>query len=98
MIRRMASENTGWGAPRIQAELRLLGHEVVESTVAKYIPRRDHRSPGQSWLTFLRNHLRETAACDFFVVPTATFRMLFAFVVLSHDWINEIEICGAAAR
>ncbi|MBI1852163.1 MAG: hypothetical protein HYR85_17625 [Planctomycetes bacterium] len=29
---------------------------------------------------------------------TATFRMLFAFVVLSHDWINEIEICGAAAR
>jgi len=26
-----------------------------------------------------------TAACDFFVVPTITFRLLFVFVVLSHD-------------
>ena len=25
-----------------------------------------------------------TAACDFFVVPTATFKVLYVFVVLSH--------------
>ena len=38
LIRRMATENTGLGAPRIRAELRLLGHDVAESTVAKYLP------------------------------------------------------------
>jgi putative transposase len=85
LIRRMASGNTGWGAPRIQAELRLLGHDVAESTVAKYMPRGERRPPSQSWRTFLRNHIGGTAACDFFVVPTAAFRLLFAFVVLSHD-------------
>jgi len=36
------------------------------------------------WRTFLTNPLRQTAAIDFFTVPTATFRVLFVFVVLSH--------------
>ena len=86
LIRKMATENTGWGAPRIQAELRLLGHDVAESTVAKYIPqRRRDGTPSQSWRAFLRNHITKSAACDFFAVTTATFRMLYAFVVLSHD-------------
>jgi hypothetical protein len=40
---------------------------------------------GQRWATFLRNHLRVTAACDLFTVPTATFRNLFVLVVLSHE-------------
>jgi hypothetical protein len=31
------------------------------------------------------NHLAQTAAIDFFTVPTATFRVLFVFVVLSHE-------------
>jgi hypothetical protein len=31
----MARENPTWDAPRIQAELRLLGHEIAEATVAK---------------------------------------------------------------
>jgi transposase InsO family protein len=46
-----------------------------------------HRHPGrgQGWMTFLKNHMQVTAACDFFVVPTVTFRNLFVFVVLSHD-------------
>ena len=41
--------------------------------------------PDQSWKTFLHNHMSETAACDFFVVPTATFQRLFCFVVMSLD-------------
>src|SRR3989441_7833684 len=85
LIRRMSLENPLWGAPRIRSELLLLGYDVAESTVAKYMTRRGRRPPSQTWRTFLRNHLRTTAACDFFVVPTATFRLLFCFVILSHD-------------
>ena len=84
LIRRMSQENPLWGAPRIQAELRLLGYDVVDSTVAKYMVRHRHGPPSQTWRSFLKNHLHCTAACDFFVVPTATFRLLFCFVVLAH--------------
>ena len=84
LIRRMSHENTGWGVPRIQSELALLGHVVSEATVRKY--RIQHRKPpSQTWRTFLDNHLPDIVAIDFFTVPTATFRILFAFVVLRHD-------------
>jgi transposase InsO family protein len=85
LVRRMSRENPLWGAPRIRSELLLLGYDVAEATVAKYMTRRGRRPPSQTWRTFLRNHLRTTAACDFFLVPTATFRLLFCFVILSHD-------------
>ena len=84
LIRRMSRENPLWGAPRIRAELRLLGYEVAESTVAKYMIRTT-REPSPSWKTFLANHAHEMAAIDFFTVPTATFRVLYVFVVLSLD-------------
>ncbi len=85
LIRRMSQENRTWGVPRIQGELRLLGYDVAESTVAKYMTRPHHGPPSQTWRAFLKNHLRHTAACDFFVVPTATFQLLFCFIVLAHD-------------
>jgi len=84
LIRRIARENPLWGAPRIQSELRLLGHDLAESTVALYIDRR-RKPPSPTWKTFLANHLPETAAVDFFVVPTVTFRLLYCFVVLGLD-------------
>jgi hypothetical protein len=37
LIRRMSRDNLTWGAPRIQSELHLLGYDVAESTVAKYM-------------------------------------------------------------
>ena len=52
--------------------------------MAKYLPR-PRKPPSQTWRTFLMNHLAQTAAIDFFTVPTATFRVLFVFVVLSHE-------------
>ena len=85
LIRRMSTENVLWGAPRIKSELALLGHEVAKSTVAKYMVRRTDRDRSQCWRTFLANHLNVSAACDFFTVPTLTFKVLYAFVVLSHD-------------
>ena len=84
LIRRMSQENTTWGAPKIAAELALLGHVVADSTVAKYMVKVRTPDPSQRWGTFIRNHMDVTAACDFFVVPTATFKVLYVFVVLSH--------------
>jgi hypothetical protein len=55
-----------------------------QSTVAKYLPRR-RKPPSQTWRTFLTNHISQMAGIDFFTVPTATFRVLFVFLVLSHD-------------
>jgi transposase InsO family protein len=84
LIRRMSLENPLWGAPRIQAELRLIGHDVAESTVAKYMARRT-RPPSATWRSFLANHVDCLASVDFFVVPTVTFRLLYGFVVLCHE-------------
>jgi len=86
LIRRMATENVTWGAPRIQSELALLGHVVAESTVSAYLRSiRDRRPPSQRWTTFLRNHAKSIAAADLFVVPTIRFQLLYVLVVLRHD-------------
>ena len=84
LIRRMCADNVSWGAPRIKAELALLGHDVSQATVAKYMRRRT-RPPSQTWKTFLKNHAGDIVAIDFFVVPTVTFRLLYGFVVLRHE-------------
>ena len=78
----MSLENPLWGAPRIHGELLKLGFEVAQSTVAKYMADRHDRPPGQSWWTFLRNHMREVAAMDLFVVPTLAFNLLYGFIIV----------------
>lgn len=83
LIRRISRENPLWGAPRIQSELRLLGLNVTEKTVAKY--RVKHaKPPSQTWKTFLANHANQIAAVDFFTIPTINFRVLYCFIVLLH--------------
>jgi putative transposase len=84
LIRTMAQANPLWGAPRIHGELLKLGIDVSQATVAKYMGRR-REPPSQSWRTFLRNHIGQIVAADFFVVPTATYRLLFVLVFLAHD-------------
>jgi transposase InsO family protein len=83
LIRRMSMENPLWGASRIHGELLMLGFEVAQSTVSKYMVR-PSKPPSQSWKTFLRNHAEAIAAIDICVVPTLTFERLFAFLVLGH--------------
>ena len=72
LIRRMSRENLLWGAPRIHGELLMLGIEVAESTVGRYMVRR-RRPPSQGWKTFLRNHAAGIASLDLFVVRTISF-------------------------
>src|SRR5713226_4574128 len=59
------------------------GLDVSQRSVARLMPRRP-KPPSQTWRTFLRNHLADLVSVDFFVVPTATFRVLYVFVVLLH--------------
>jgi putative transposase len=84
LIRTMAAANPRWGAPRIHGELLKLGIDVCQSTVAKYMVRQ-RQPPSQTWSTFLRNHIGQIVAADFFVVPTATYRLMFVLVLLAHD-------------
>jgi hypothetical protein len=92
LIRRMSVENPLWGAPRIHGELLKLGFQVARSSVAKYMVKGRGR-PGQGWRIFLHNHAPDTAAMDFFVVPTIGFKLRYAFVIVRLDrrdlvWIN----------
>ena len=87
LIRRMATENPLWGEERIANELLVkLGIRVSPRTVGKYMPKRPPGQPrgDQRWSTFLKNHAKSILACDFFVAVTATFRMLYVFVVIEH--------------
>jgi putative transposase len=86
LIFRMVVENPTWGAPRIHGELLMLGFDVSERTISRWMKRapRDPE-PAKRWLTFLRNHREAIAAMDFFTVPTITFGVLYCFFVISHD-------------
>ncbi|MFA9471672.1 MAG: integrase, partial [Deltaproteobacteria bacterium] len=84
LIGRMARKNPTWEAPRIHGELLKLGFEVAEATVSRTMPRR-RKPPSQTWREFLRNHTEDLVSIDFFVVPTATFRVLYVFLVLEHE-------------
>jgi hypothetical protein len=45
---------------------------------------RHRKPPSQSWRTFLKNHAKDIVSVDFFTVPTASFRVLYVFVILSN--------------
>jgi len=62
----------------------MIGIEVSRSTGARYMVRQP-KPPSPTWRAFLDNHVKELVSVDFFVVPTATFRVLFVLLVLAHD-------------
>jgi putative transposase len=80
----MSLASLRWGAPPIHGELRRLGIEISQATVANYMVR-PRQPPSQTWRTFLSNHLKDLVSADFFVVPTLAFRLRFVFVILGHD-------------
>ena len=84
LIRAMWQANPTWGSPRIVGEIRKLGINVAKSTVEKYrmcVP----KPSSPTWKTFLNNHVQDIVACDFFLVPTASCRVLFVFILLAHE-------------
>jgi hypothetical protein len=86
LIFRMVGGNPTWGAPRIHGELLMLGFDVSERSISRYMK----RAPGdpelaRRWLAFVRNHRQAIAAMDFFTVPTVTFQLVYCFFIISHD-------------
>jgi hypothetical protein len=97
----MATENPTWGEERISDELSLkLGIRVSPRTVAKYRQTGPARQtdPKQRWLTFVRNHAKAIVACDFFVVVTASFRLLYVFVVLEQGTRRVLHTTSLTTR
>ena len=84
LIKQMTQANPLWGAPRIHGELLKLWIDISERTVSRLMPK-NRKPPSQTWRTFLNNHFLELVSIDFMTVPTATFRVLYVFIVLAHD-------------
>jgi putative transposase len=90
LIRPMARDNPTWGQERIANELLLKwGLQVSPRTSRKDMSKRLYPRPGicvpsQRWSTFVRNHAQAIVACDFCVVVTAPFRLLYGFEVIEH--------------
>jgi len=86
LIFKMVADNPTGRAPRIHGELAMLGFEVSERSVSRWMRRAPRApDPSQRWLTFLRNHREAIAAMDLFSVPTITFGVLYCFFVIGHD-------------
>jgi putative transposase len=84
LIRRMSKANPLWGRPASTGNCSSSASRSARPQLGggcRGVP----RSPPPTWRTFLRNHLPNIAAIDMFVVTTATFRLLYALIVLSLD-------------
>ncbi len=82
----MVADNPTWGAPRIHGELQMLGFDISERTVSRWVERAP-KNPDKvgRWKAFLKNHREIIAAMDFFTVHTVTFGVLYGFCVIAHD-------------
>ena len=86
LIFRMVAENPTWGAPRIHGELKMLGFDLSERTVLRWMRKAPRNpEPAKQWKVFLNNHREAIAAMDFFTVPTLTFGVLYCFFVIAHN-------------
>lgn len=87
LIAQISNESPTWGQGRVASELSLkLRIYVSPRTLRAYWPtepdRRCRRTSSQHWRTFVHNHARSIVACDFLVVVTARFRVLYVLIVM----------------
>jgi len=57
--------NTTWGAPRIHGELLMLGFDISERTISRWMKQAPRDSePAKRWRAFLKNNREAIAAMD----------------------------------
>ena len=83
-IKMISKMNPLWGAPRIHGELLKIGIDLAQSTVEKYMVKARRVRSG-SWGAFINNHWNGLHAMDFFIVPSATFKIIYGFVLIRLD-------------
>src|SRR6516225_7222541 len=59
-------------------------HDLRHTFASRYMLRRP-RTPSPTWRSFLSNEALGIAAIDMFIVPSATFRLLFVMLILADD-------------
>ena len=93
LIFKIVAENPSWGAPRIHGELKMLGFDISERTVLRWMRKAPRNpEPARRWAAFLSNHREAIAAMDFFSVPTLTFGVLYCFFVIAHKRRRVLHI------
>jgi putative transposase len=84
LIQRMRQANPLWERHASTASCKSSASRCQRPLSRSTLGRRSG-PPSQRWRTFLTNHASQLASIDFFTVPIATFRVLFVFIVISHD-------------
>ena len=101
LIKRIATENPGWGYRRIHGELLVLGVKIAASTVWEILrdagidPAPERTST--TWTDFLRSQAGALLACDFFETVTLTGARLYVLAVIEHA-SRRIRILGATSH
>ncbi len=85
----MWQANRTWGSPGIVGELQKFGIDIAKSTVERYRPKlRGPTSP--SWNTFLKQHIRDIVAIDFFTVVGPEFS---SQLIMLKESFRQVIIC-----
>jgi putative transposase len=83
LIRRISSDQPGWGEDRIADELAIkLGVRHSTSTIRRYMVRTREPRGDQTWKTFVKNQASQMFAVDLLTQYTALFTVVYVFVVM----------------
>ena len=101
LVVRMAQENPTWGYTRIQGALKVLGHCVGRTTIARIL--KAHGVPPvperpTSWQTFLNAHWGAIAGADFFTTEVWTAKGLVTYYTLFVLDLARSPRAGFSAR
>jgi putative transposase len=82
LIIRLALENKDWGYGKIEGELKKLGIEIDEDTIANIldrhgIPPAPQRGSSSSWRHLMTHYKDQILACDFFTIETLFLKTLY---------------------
>ena len=102
LIRQMAHDNPTWGKSALpmsccSSSASGCHHGPCGNTCRSASTWSRPRAASQRWRTFVRNHAQAIVACDFCVVVTATFRLLYVFVLMEHA-TRRILHCNVTAH